>query len=444
MSFDARLTSTIALIRGSELLGATALALLVKVGVAVVVLGFNLLIARLLGANDAGLFFLALSILTIAVVIGRGGFDNPLIRFTAADASRGQFATVSASARFAVVASAGLSLGVTVVLWVSAPGMANGLFDKPELVEPLRYLSASVLPMSLMLLFSQLLKGLSRIVEHLVIFSGLLPGIAGVMAYVFAPSHGLAGVCISWSAAAFLSCFIAAVLWFRQTRGWTGVPQSGAFQRLLASARPEFWTSLAIVLIQWSSPLMLGVWGTNAEVAMLTLASRVAVVTNLVLVAVSSVVTPRFARLHIEGDIGALQSTARNSAMLTAIVAFPIAGILIVAPGWVMSIFGTEFRDGSTALAMIAIGQFINVATGSVGALLVMTGHETIVRNLTLFSAALVLFLNTLMIPIFGINGAAAAMMIVLAGQNLAATWIVRKRLGIWSIPGFELIRHKN
>ena len=46
-----------------------------------------------------------------------------------------------------------------------------------------------------------------------------------------------------------------------------------------------------------------------------------------------------------------------------------------------MSLFGPEFRAGGPVLTILAAGQYVNVLTGSVGYLLMMTGNERLVRN---------------------------------------------------------------
>ena len=52
---------------------------------------FNVLLARMLGADGAGIFFLALTVTTIASVFGRIGLDNTLVRFTAGNAGVGNW-----------------------------------------------------------------------------------------------------------------------------------------------------------------------------------------------------------------------------------------------------------------------------------------------------------------------------------------------------------------
>ncbi len=80
---------------------------------------------------------------------------------------------------------------------------------------------------------------------------------------------------------------------------------------------------------------------------------------------------------------------------------------------------------------MLAIGQFVNVATGSVGYLLMMSGNEKLMRNNVAFVAVMSVVLNALFVPIYGPFGAVIATAVCLASQNLIAAYMVRSRLGI-------------
>ena len=89
---------------------------------------------------------------------------------------------------------------------------------------------------------------------------------------------------------------------------------------------------------------------------------------------------------------------------------------------------------------MVAVGQVINVITGSVGYLLNMTGHEKDMRNVVLFSGPLAIVLAFSLTSHFGLMGAAYATAISVATQNLLAVWMVKKRLGFNTLNIFRKV----
>ena len=139
--------------------------------------------------------------------------------------------------------------------------------------------------------------------------------------------------------------------------------------------------------------------------------------------------------MHTFGKkINEIQHLAKWSALGMLMLAAPIVAIMVFLPELIMGLFGDEFKEASNLLAIMAIGQFINVATGSVGYLLTMSGHEKDLRRVTFFSGPLTVLLSYVLILQYGVLGAAIATAVGLSVQNLLALIVVRKRLGFWPI----------
>ncbi|MCP3907287.1 MAG: hypothetical protein GY712_04650 [Oceanicoccus sp.] len=183
-------------------------------------------------------------------------------------------------------------------------------------------------------------------------------------------------------------------------------------------------------VVQWAPQLMLGAWASAENVAFLAVAQRTAMLTSFVLFAVNAIAAPKFAAMHAKGDSIGLQRMAIWSVRLMLLAAVPALMLMLLAPEWLMSLFGEEFRTASTALMILALGQFVNIATGSVGYLLSMTGHERELRNNAIVSAVVGLVLGTVLIPAYGLLGASIATAVAVASQNLLGVYQVRKHLG--------------
>jgi O-antigen/teichoic acid export membrane protein len=75
----------------------------------------------------------------------------------------------------------------------------------------------------------------------------------------------------------------------------------------------------------------------------------------------------------------------------------------------VLAIFGPEFVIGVSSLVVLCIGRLFDTAVGSVGVVLRMTGHSRVVLVDSLLLLALSLALNGVLVPRYGILGAALA-----------------------------------
>lgn len=70
-----------------EIVQGASVSLGVKVVTGILTFALNVVVARALGAEGAGLFFLALTVVTIAAILGQLGLDAAVVRFVAAVAT---------------------------------------------------------------------------------------------------------------------------------------------------------------------------------------------------------------------------------------------------------------------------------------------------------------------------------------------------------------------
>ena len=106
--------------------------------------GFNLILARMLGASGAGLFFLSVSIITVASVIARMGFDNAVLRFAAEAEAKKDWGALIGLFKKSTILCLATSLLLMVIIFIGAPWLAGKIFQKPLLVEPLKWMAPTI------------------------------------------------------------------------------------------------------------------------------------------------------------------------------------------------------------------------------------------------------------------------------------------------------------
>jgi O-antigen/teichoic acid export membrane protein len=402
-------------------------------------LSYNLILARKVGSAGAGLYFLAATMAAFATVCGRLGLDNALLRLIAAHAVVEDWPALRGVYARAMMLALGASTLVGGAMLVMGSWLANSVFSKPLLTEPFRLMAISVVPVSLLLLHSEALKGLKKVFASQVIPGVILPGTALVILGVLG-GWGVRGAAWSYVLAASFTAFVAVYWWGSATGSFGLMSRPFDSRELLRSSLPLLWVNSLDLALSWIPLWLLGIWGTDSDVGVFGIATRIAAFTSFVLVAANSIVAPKFAEFYRLGDTQSLASTARNSTAMMTALAVPIAAILMLFPGWIMGLFGGEFRRGAFALAILTAGQFVNVSAGSVGYLLMMTKNERLLRNAVISAAALGLALSAFLIPSYGITGAAIASAVSLASINVIGAIMVYSKLGIVMLP---LIRPK-
>ena len=133
----------------------------------------------------------------------------------------------------------------------------------------------------------------------------------------------------------------------------------------------------------------------------------------------------------LKGQFDELRSLARKACWLAFAAALPFAALFCLAPSWVLSMFGQNATAGALALTILTLSQLVNVASGPVGSLLVMSGHQDLVRNSTLATVLLQLGLCLWLIPAYGALGAAITAAAGVTTKNLINVIMVRKHLGL-------------
>lgn len=422
-----------------EVLKKASAAFALKVVAALLTFALNVVLARLLDPHGLGLYYLALTVITIGATIGKIGLPNALMRHTAANASQGNWRAVKGVYVQGITLAVVSSAVVAVLLFVLAPKGSEAFFSNPGLTWPIRWMSLAVIPFAISFLYAQLLKGLKRTGEGLLVESVTIPALSIPATYLLARHWGVAGAALGYVAACVAAMVLGVVLWRRSNPAARKIEAAFDRRELLRSSIPLFWMSCLQLVTQTASTLLLGVWRTSAEVGIFGVANRTAALTSFVLIAVNSIAGPKFAALFREGNLAGLERTARQSATLMALFAGPMLLAMLILPGTILGLFGQAYRDGSTALGILALGQFVNVITGSVGYVLMMSGHERTMRNIVGICAAVNLTLNVLLIPTWGVMGAAVATAAGLAIQNLIAVYFVRQHLGIMTLPVWRL-----
>lgn len=191
-------------------------------------------------------------------------------------------------------------------------------------------------------------------------------------------------------------------------------------------------TTLNVINVQ-ASTLILGMIKGTEVVGLYNTAARGAHLIAFTLTAVNVVVGPTFARLYAAGEMQQLQRVVTRSSQGILFISLPLALGFIFFGRWFLLLFGPEFIRAQFALATLSVGEFVNAAMGSVGILLIMTGHERDAAVSIGVGTVVNVVLSLALIPFWGLEGAAVATTLSLIAWNLLMAILVYKRLHLYS-----------
>jgi O-antigen/teichoic acid export membrane protein len=152
------------------------------------------------------------------------------------------------------------------------------------------------------------------------------------------------------------------------------------------------------------------------------------------LAAINQMLSPWIAKSFDGRDMEQLQKSAGTASLIIILISIvPALVIFVFAEELVSVIFGMDYGSGVPILKLLVITHVVNVAFGSVGMLLNMTGHEREAMVGVIVSILLNVALSVLLIPIFGLIAAAVSSLVATFLWNYILRVLVKRRIGIES-----------
>lgn len=186
------------------------------------------------------------------------------------------------------------------------------------------------------------------------------------------------------------------------------------------------------VINSYADIIILGLFRADDEVGVYRAVVQLSLLVSFGLQAINQVLHPHFSRLYTLGDQYKLQKLVTVSARIILMISLPPVVLFVFYGADILTLlFGDPFYIGGLALAVLAVGQLVNATMGSVGALLNMTGHERYTVRGVAIAAISNIVLNIILIPPYGMAGAAISTAVSMALWNILLRYYVQKKLNI-------------
>jgi O-antigen/teichoic acid export membrane protein len=333
------------------------------------------------------------------------------------------------------ILGAGFSaLVIGLLFFFGAPWISNVIFHKPELAAVLPWFAVGF-PFAAVVTMAAATTRISQRIKFSVLTEdlgqpalGLLLILVLVALFKLGMDGVLAAYLISYSLAALLGLWFVAHLF--PSVAARSVPAHFPGKALLAFSLPASLTGVLGVLVLWVNRLLVGHFRPAAEVGIYQAASQVPVTVALVVAAMGSIFSPMTADFAQRGEFTQVHELYKIGTKWTLYASIPPLLVMFFAPGDVIgSLYGRSYMSGAAPLMILALGQLLNAASGCVGTLLVMTGHQKITSALFAIMFVVSVALGMFLIPRWGVIGAAWATTITAAGVFLPALVIAWRLL---------------
>ncbi len=166
----------------------------------------------------------------------------------------------------------------------------------------------------------------------------------------------------------------------------------------------------------------------NTEAGYYNVALKYADIAVFPYIIISHSIAPLYSKFHSQGNHDALQSLFTNATRAVFAMTLLIFLGFVIFGKWILGWFGAGYVDSYIPLLILGLGKLIASFVGPLGVLMMMTGMEKH-NNLALLIQIGILTIGLwLLIPIYGITGAAiSTCMGLVTFQILLAIFIKRK-----------------
>ncbi len=427
MTLSALMNSNIA----GKLLRGGGVALLLKLGAAVMSFTMLVVLARAMSAEQYGLFGFGFSIATLLSVVGSFGQRNHVMRFAARYIHNNDTPELNGLMRY------GLS-----IVTLGCLALAIALFCA-ALVLGQSYLAAAGL-LTLAFGLGEYLPCAMR--SFGVVFWALFPRdilwrclvtAVGLLALSWPAMNLTATKALSFSALLLLAIVAVQFLLRRDIglRRWRA-PWTMTNRAEWTQAATGLWgNSIVQVGAPTLSVVVVGVLLPTDETGSFFAAVRTAMILQIFLMAVNIVAAPLISRYLAQDDMPSVQ---RMCQMISIGVGVPtiLAALFFVFYGdVVLSMFGAEFTGAKNILIVLSLGYMVNALAGPTMQLMEMSGHERKFLAITLSTAVMGVALMLILGTLFGAMGVAVAMTLEVISWNVYCIIWIRRNLKVSTIP---------
>ena len=395
---------------------------------------FGVVLARLLGAELLGLYSLSSTITDIVATLALLGLGTGLVRYLSIAISHKNEAGAWGIIQEGIAIPGLVSLVLAIGVFLFAAPLSTHVFNKPNLAPVLRLASLGIPMLALIQVGSAITQGFKHM-EYKVYAEDVALNLVKLVLSVVLIGAGLA---VMGAMVAHLAAVTVTVVMYAYF-----VHRLFPLNRPLRAAKHNVGEMLRFSLPLYASQflsqfggsletLVLGSFGLIRGVGIFTTALRVSDVGSMFFKSLQRISIPMFSELYSHGRVDQLKRVYQVTTKWGMAFNLPIFLAIALFAGPLLSIFGADFVTGSTGLIILAFASLFNASTGACGSLITMTGHSRLTLANSIINLLSTICLDLLLIPRWGIIGAAVAATLGVVLINTLRTVQVHRLLRFW------------
>lgn len=389
-------------------------------------------IARYFSVGEYGVFNLTLTILSIALVIATLGFQNSLPREVAFYREKEPSKVESLISTALITVS--LTSSAIMLLIIFGSEFVAQAFNEERLTSALKVVALALPFSALVGVTISITRGFGRVREQVYFQNIVYPTVFLILVLI--------GVFLKLQFSyVFLAYVVAQALTFSALvfDVWKiklfELRPSLDFRigrELVAFSLPLLFTGILVFVMTWADTLMLGYYKNSDVVGLYSSASTLAKLLPIFLNSASILYVPIASQLYAQEKIREMGRVYQILTKWVFLLTLPLFSLMFLFPKATIGFFfGGKYLSASTALQILALGFMFHTLLGLNGLSLVVIGEPKLDLIGNSFAALFNVVLNALLIPPYGIVGAAIATAVSYFVANVFRSFWLYKKTGI-------------
>ena len=374
----------------------------------------TLFIARLLGAEGCGIYFLGISLITFLIYVSLIGLEIGVLRFVSIFNGKNDLAGIKGTICSSLIIVFCSSLVISIFLYL-ASDLVAGIFKKPELGPVLAILAFAIPSDCLCKVFLASTRGLKHMqYTAYVETSGIIAlRLIFAISFVLWLRMGVKGMAVAYVLASMGGMLAALYFALKVTPlSRKDVKSSIKIKELLSFSLPMVLASILFNASRQVDILMLGWLGSANFVGIYAVAARLVNMFRFIYEAFSRIMDPFVSDLHAKREFFSLSKLFKLIARWNMTLSLPVALFLVLFPSFFMNLFGPAYITGTKCLIILTIANLLSSMSSIASSMISMTGRSDITFKNNILMLAINFALNYILIPPYGILGAAFAVSI--------------------------------
>jgi len=396
---------------------------------------FKVYLARVLGANALGVYTLGMTIVGFLGIFNALGLPKSAVRFVATYRGTGQFDLLRGFIGRSLLILLGCNLLLGAVVLVIGPWVAVRFYHTPLLTNYMGLFALIMILGVLNTFLSEVLVGYKAVAQRTVITSFISSPATMIFTFAFiAMGFGLRGYILAQVISASVVLALLAVT------AWKFTPRlarsfSARFppleKNVISFSTAVFGLGFLGFFTSTADKVLIGFYLNVRAVGTYAVASSLVAFVPVLLQSVNQIFSPTIADLYARKQSELLGRLFQTLTRWIFGLTVPLAMVMMLFAPALMRIFGRDFEAGWPILVIGTVGQLINCGVGSAGTLLLMSGNQRSLIKIQTVMALLMVILNVVLIPRWGITGAAVSAALTIGISNFWYLREVRNKMGL-------------